>query len=153
MILHLKTENIMNGSYGSNIESSRNYSNYGKTVPLKILSANQENWITTDFSPFLASAFFNFYQMNDIISTRHESVNVYWCHLCSYKVLRLMPIISQLTSIIDRRDWWRWKHVIAPMTLKGVYWWSVKMSLVRVSINRIQTKPNTWEITKTTQLN
>ena len=67
----------MNGSYGSNIESSRNYSNYGKTVPLKILSANQENWIATDFSPFLASAFFNFYQMNDIISTRHESVNVY----------------------------------------------------------------------------
>ena len=35
----------MNGSYGSNIEGSRNYSNYGKTVPLKILSANQENWI------------------------------------------------------------------------------------------------------------
>ena len=57
----------MNGSYGSNIESSRNYSNYGKTVPLKILSANQENWITTDFPPFLASAFLNFCQLNEII--------------------------------------------------------------------------------------
>ena len=68
-MLFLKTENIMNGSYGSNIEGSRNYSNYGKTVPLKILSANQENWITRDlfpFFPFLASAFLNFRQMNDM---------------------------------------------------------------------------------------
>ena len=55
-----------------------------------------------------------------------------------------MPIISQLTSIIDRRDWWRWEHVIAPMTLMDGYWWSVKMLLVRVSIYRIQTKQNAW---------
>ena len=66
MILFLKTENIMNGSYGSNIEGSRNYSNYGKTVPLKILSANQENWITRDIFLFLASRFLNFRQMNDM---------------------------------------------------------------------------------------
>ena len=57
----------MNGSYGSNIEGSRNYSNYGKTVPLKILSANQENWITRDLFPFLASAFLNFRQINDMM--------------------------------------------------------------------------------------
>ena len=66
-MLFLKTEDIMNGSYGSNIEGSRNYSNYGKTVPLKILSANQENWITTDLFPFLASVLLNFCEMNDII--------------------------------------------------------------------------------------